>query len=447
VTRLFPSRTRSAIAAVAVALVLLSGVSACSSATLIALSVNGSTLTRSDFLVVLKLAEPNTGTQQLVQYSGSPSGSNTTADAKELTEINPELAAAVLTFVVEQRLMVDELARRGLTTTQADRDAAVAEIEGQLAPGAFDGFGSLKPLAIEGFAAQKKLSEVLGGDADVAAEARAYYDEQVAKARAQDAASVQYCVSVIQFPFPNVTGGQQSPELPAAGPPPGSADDLATKQQALDVLAQVSAGTSFVDLVTSQNTRQQLKDTGATPVCVASDQLPPEFTALEVNAISEPYLLSGDGYYLFQLRSKEAGEATDIPEYETIKERLEQSFRTRAGAAKLGAVIAPLRASSTIHVDPLFGTWNATTGAVDPPAGATPAPTVPIPSTSLDLGSLGLDPGTLGPPPDADSTGTAGGSTAPGSDTPSTPPGSTRADTPGSTPSTPSGSTVAAPPT
>ncbi len=384
-----------------------------------AVAVNEWHVSRRDFQAALAGVSADPDASRLFGLSSRAGGTTGTAVVATAD------AAKVLGGLVNLRLAADEVARRGITPTDADRTEALTPTssgsQGDTTTDLRPAIAKLGPLAqtvTDGLVALVALRRTFA-DADPAptpdlsATARETFDQ----AKAQLA---KVCFSAIVFRFP--TGETTNSGLPPAIPVPGSADDVATKKRAEDALAKLAFGADFAELARGDNDDATGKAKGGDQGCQQGSQLPEAVRALAPGKVSDIIPLPQTGYALVKVTSVEEAKfedyQTEIEQY--LRQQIAQQ-RQQEQAGKVREAVVAAAKKAVVRVDPLYGTWDAEALAVAPPDGARPAPTTPVSRSPLTpLESLGTEPeGTSGAPSGTAPSGTAPSGTAPSGTAPS----------------------------
>ena len=335
---------RFILAAAVLPLALVAG--ACSAVSPDAARINGSTVKRFDFEQDLRDVE-----QAFVDANAATAKANKTP-APSLAPATPRAdAAALLTVELQAAVVHDELVNRKLTpSTLPATDATLLEAgRAGLAQDVFDKLPkSMQSKWLQRGRERLALQQAIGSTTTI--------DDAAIKARYdQDSGTyLEVCFSAIVLK---------------------DSTDLATAQ------SQLTSGKSFADVAAAISTDASAADKGVIkegtePCWLASDlqaQLSQVYTVLQslpVGTPSQPLQTTG-GFILLQ--TDKVGPAAIERVRDTIANTLQQEQ-----AQVVPKLVNDLLTKATVKVDPRYGDWDATSGAVvatktlDPaaPAGA-----------------------------------------------------------------------------
>jgi hypothetical protein len=352
------------------------------------LTVNGWSLTRTQFVDELQQIAANKPYLAARSQNGQPikvfkDGSTTDFDDAFTVEFLNER----VTFALAEA----EVAKRGLTVTNDDRDRAIKVIEGNLETGGvvgatdstgaagttgstpptsavitasvLDNFGSYRDVLIDGVADLQAIQRDLtkGADPDVAL--HQLYDQ------VKGQYALQACVRHIL-----VNAG--SPQADAAGNPATPTDDqyAAALGRADELKAQLDGGADFATLASQVSDDPSSKAKGGDLGCAPKGQYDTAFDdaawSQAVGVVGAP-VKSVYGYHLILVTDRR--ERT----FDEIKDKLQEALDEQDQKALQDWVTSAAR-SASVSVASGVGSWNASTGVIEPPGGA----------------SLGLSPGT-----------------------------------------------------
>jgi len=349
-----------------------------------ALSVNGTSIPRSQLEAELAFlaANPSTlealaGTAMVVQEPGAKEG------------VYSASAGALLASIHVQTLVFTEFAAdQGVEIT--DEDTQQAELQVDQLGGAIDPTtgqpgvsaplpSSLRSMLIDLVSANGAIQRSVAAGIEIPevseiadADVQAAFDEMVGNA--------ETCVSAIFLAYTDDIEAVQDPAFEATDEQ--AADALARAAEAQERLA---AGEDFATVASELSDDEPSAAEGGVLGCGTSEQLAslsPPAVELEVGAVTEseetPF-----GYQIVRIDSRD--EPVFDEQADTIRQELEQQAAAAAqeeATAEAGSLLREqleeFVASIEVRVDPRFGTWEADQLAVVPPAGSTPAPTLPV---------------------------------------------------------------------
>jgi parvulin-like peptidyl-prolyl isomerase len=320
--------------------VLAAAGAGCASVRPSALTVNGDELSRSDVDRELQAIADNPGLQDRITSSEGT--------------IKSSGSAIWLTQVVEQQVVDEQVRRRDITVTAADRRAAEARAGDFFGPQVFAEFPKwFRDQVLEGYARRKALSRTL--EPAVATEVtedevRAAYDRTIAQLRAQCPSGL--FVSHIVVP---------------------------SRQQADALAAQIRGGASFEQLAREQSIDQGSAADGGALGCLEGQQLVSQAVRSQpLDQVSAPVPAQA-GWQLVLVR--------DTIPFELLERPLRQQLALRRPAdpqPQLDALVARAK----VDVDPRYGRWVVRDGrgSVQPPRGAPRQPTTPTAPPSAPTG-------------------------------------------------------------
>jgi hypothetical protein len=341
-------KTRTApIAALAVALVLAVVGASCSSTNPVALQVGDWQLSTTDlkdqldsFAAVYAKAQPD-GSDKDLWGTGPGTWSTNYTSSFLSDQLNLQLAQ----IAVQQR---------GLEVTDDDRASARTSLEqGFTDQSGNPLFGELseayQQTLVEGVAAQQVLAADILQGATTDEALRKVYD-------ANPDAFGQACVSHILV-FAGSSRGQTQPtdqEYEAA---------LAQIQR---IQGELDGGASFADVA-----RAESQDTGSAPSggdlgCNPKGTYVTEFDDAvwqQPVGVVGPPVKTQYGYHLILVTSR------TVPSFDEAKGQIQAAVQQNASSL-VRAELAKVAATTTVHVDPRYGAFDASTGQITPPAGA-----------------------------------------------------------------------------
>lgn len=309
------------------------------------------------------------------------------------TTYDPAFVAEFLNERITFRLVEQELAKRNLTVTDADRAAAEALIGAQLTPGTtagtaagppgstagpagsapvaavLAGFGSYRSTLVNGVASLLVLQRALGGGDITDDRLRATY-EQV-----KDQYALQACVRHILVPSA------------------GHDDDPVAAAKADELKARLDAGEDFAALAAEASGDQATAAKGGDLGCAPKGQYTAAFEdvvwSIPVGQVSGP-TRTEFGYHLIEVTDRRT------LAFEEVRDKLRDALEAQAQQALTDWLTGAAKQAKVV-VDPAFGTWDASTGTVTavgggrgglsltPDEGGTVPPTAP-PSSSAGGG-------------------------------------------------------------
>ncbi len=337
-------RTRRSFVALAVlAAVAVIAAAGCDSVRPFALKVDGEETSQSSVDKELDAIADN---EAIAAGGGSVTGNDGT--------LSSTVTAYWLTLLVEQEVIDDEFNRRNLEVTEADREAAIADIEAEFGAQVFEAFPDWLRDRLRGrYTRRAALVREIGGDAgQITDEAlRAAYDELIAAQREQ-CPSGEFVGHIL----------------------------VETQAEADALAAQLAGGAGFATLARENSTDGSSVDGGELG-CFDPTQLVPEFaTAAEALAPGQvsPPVQTEFGFHIIKI--------SDTIPFEAIEAGLRERLEQQAGAARNPELDA-LLAEAKVRVDPRYGDWKVRDGlgSVEPPEGAeaptdSTAPAQPTPS-------------------------------------------------------------------
>lgn len=162
------------------------------------------------------------------------------------------------------------------------------------------------------------------------------------------------------------------------------ADQIDAVQQRLD------AGEDFGQVSAEVTVDQQIAENqGSLGDCIPAGQLPqflPQevidlVVPLDVGEVSEVFDLQDGTVAVFELSDRQP------TPFEEVRAEIEASLPD-PGEAALSQLVQESIGDIDVHVDPRFGTWDAETGTVTPPAGARTPETEPTQVEPVDAGAV-----------------------------------------------------------
>lgn len=361
-----------------VGIVALVVASSCSVVDPPAITIDDWSIGRTEFLDQLDaLAAVPTMGQQYGVTAGAASptaavgGSTTTAPDIETTS-----TAALANVYVQFELMASLSRKLGLPEpSEAELAAARQGFESQLQL-TTDPPAEVEPLldaTARYLATRGRVQEALVGDLDVAAEARAQYDEAVASGQLQEQTCIDAILAAPEIVTDPATGQQVAPDDAALATSRAKADAL---------LTQLDGGADFNQLATAESDDTSAEQGGELGCFQAgSQQLPP---AVEEAALSLPIGEYSDvldldtAYVIIKVRSR------GVVPFEDVEEQLVQQVQETRAAEIVDTALAERATELEVWVDPLFGYWDAEVGAVRPPDGAEAPPMTQLPALDVD---------------------------------------------------------------
>jgi parvulin-like peptidyl-prolyl isomerase len=266
--------------------------------------------------------------------------------------LNPQITAFWLTLRVQQEVIDREVRDRDLEVTQADREAGLAAIEGEIGPDVFEAFPQWLQDRLEDRYARRAalLRDTGGGDTGpTEEEVMAAYEETLAQARAQ-CASGKFAAHIL----------------------------VATADEANQIATELAAGADFAELARTRSQDQGSAEVGGQLFCFDAAQYVPEFAtaadALPLGQVSAP-VQTEFGFHIILM--------SDTVPLAAVEERIRESLAPATGT---NPEIDELVADAKVRVNPRYGTWEVAEGigAVQPPdvpeGAPTTTPTVPAPA-------------------------------------------------------------------
>lgn len=145
-----------------------------------------------------------------------------------------------------------------------------------------------------------------------------------------------------------------------------------TEAAAQAAKARVDGGEDFAEVAADVSADTQTAANGGYAGCAtaaeATQAFGSDFTKAAVGDVVGPVTQANGGVLLLQVASVTG------PTFEDAKAQLEQQLDAQTGDTGVSAYIAKLAKKAQVIVDPRFGTWDAATGSVVPPA----APDAPL---------------------------------------------------------------------
>lgn len=265
-------------------------------------------------------------------------------------------AAEVLGTLIEIEVLTNLVADKGAEITQDERDAGREELMAQLEQNQITEtapFERLVEAEIERKLLYEKVQELAGPGEDYEAQLRQAYEENL------DALE-ELCVQLI------ATADQESAQA--------AYDRVAGGEDFAAVAAEVSIDTTSAA-------------SGGDIGCVARGNLSSVFGDVALSAQPDDLLAPADGQgsWLFvQVNS------TNTPSFEDSRATLAEALPDDS-AAQAQVLLAEAFNAADVTVDPRYGTWDPSRGAVVPPVDRAPATT-----TVPELDPTAIDP-TAGP--------------------------------------------------
>jgi parvulin-like peptidyl-prolyl isomerase len=326
---------RSSFALVAVA-GLSVGVAGCSAVRPAALTVNGHDISQSSVDRELSAIADNPGLRDRIAATDGTIRSNG--------------AAIWLTQVVEQEVVDEQVRRRDVSVTAADRQGAEALAADFFGPEVFAEFPKwFRDEVLDGFARREALARTIAPPVVTEVtenDVRAAYDTTIEQLRAQ--CPSDRFVSHIVVP---------------------------SRQQADALAAQIRGGASFEQLAREQSVDQGSAANGGALGCLEGQQLVSQAVRSQpLDQVSAPVPAQA-GWQLVMVR--------DTIPFEVLEPSLRQQLTPRSEAGTAQPQLNELVAKAKVDVDPRYGRWvvRDDRGSVLPPRGAqsltpttTPAP-------------------------------------------------------------------------
>jgi hypothetical protein len=391
------SRPLRSVALLVIAGVLVLAAAACSKGDEPVLSVNGWTLSREAFTDQL---------QQIADNDGYIAARSATGDPFRVLragtdEFDPEFVAEFLNERITFQLAAAEVAKRGLTVTDADRQKATDTVIAGLAsgstdlsagastPGAttpggsvpdgttsgstppgtaigsdgravLDAFGSYRDILVDGVANLQVLQADLTNGVTSDDQLQALYEQL------KDTSATQACVRHILV---QAGSGQSDPTTGELIPP--SEDEYeAALTEITGIRGRIEAGEDFAavaaEVSDDQPTRAAGGDLGCAPQGSYSAGFDDAVWSQEIGVVGQP-VRSEFGYHLIVVT--ERGTLT----FEEMRDDLKAAVEAQSAQTLQGWLTEAAKAA-TVVVDSGAGTWDAATGlvkavgAVDAPA-------------------------------------------------------------------------------
>jgi len=376
-----PSPRPLLVAVAAVALVLLAAVG-CSKDDEPVLTVNGWTLSRAAFTDQLQQIADNEGYVAARSASGEPfrvlrSGTD---------EFDPEFVAEFLNERITFELAKAEVASRGLTVTDADRQEAIETIIPGLASGSadltadasvpegstpggttvpgstpgtapddagravLDAFGSYRDVLIEGVANLQVLQDDLTSAITTDDELRQLYEQL------KETSATQACVRHILVQ----AGTGQSDPTTGEAIPPTEEEYEAALAEITSVRVRIEGGEDFAAVAAEVSddlpTRDQGGDLGCAPQGSYSEAFDQAVWTQEIGVVGQP-VRSEYGYHLIVV--DERGTLT----FEEMRDDLKAAVEAQR-TETLQSWLTEAAKNARVTVDSGAGTWDASTGLV-----------------------------------------------------------------------------------
>lgn len=343
---------------IVVAVVVLALVSGgCQATDSTAVRIDGWELSRSEFDDQLASLAANETMVQLLQISPyGVQGDNV---------YSTRYTATILNLHVTNRLMIDEVERRGL---EVDRVAAQSALVDQVSTALAQQQFQVNP---SNMAAQaQQLLDDAGWLTDELVTSAAYsaaLQMDLAKTRVTDEALRE----LYDETKDQLTEACARHILVAA-----TDDDAADLAKAEDLRAQLDAGADFATLAEENSddpgSASQGGDLGCAPKGTYVAEFDDSVWSGEIGVVGDPVKTSY-GYHLIEVTSR------GTPSFDEARPQLEQAA-TQQAAQDLQEWLTGAMAAADVWVDPRFGQWDPTSGFVIPPSGAL------VPTTSTTLG-------------------------------------------------------------
>jgi parvulin-like peptidyl-prolyl isomerase len=308
------------------------------------------------------------------QASLSESASTSTTGPRiETTEL-----ASFMTNEIQEQLLTQGLAEKGITVTQEDRDSAELAYQNQAAQ--TGGPATPTPEQIEIQAGVAALGRALAeegaesGIVDIDAAARDLYEQR----KDSLVEPGQTCAHFILIP---------AGDLQNATTPPTDADYEAARVAAEEVVTRLATEDFAAVSKEVSAIEEQLPggDFGCQPLSAFPSEVVPIIEDLESGVLSAPTRIEG-GYLISRVDSRT--EASEPPSFEEVEDQARAAVLSQLGQQLVGEWLLDRSRQAYVVVDARFGTWDPETAQVTPPEGAA-TPTVP---TSV----LGIDPSPTG---------------------------------------------------
>jgi hypothetical protein len=278
------------------------------------------------------------------------------ADGQGEGTIDAGFAARVLTFDVYYALVAEEVERRGLQVTEADREEARARLSQQLqGPEGEDVLASLpedwRNRLIDREAELGVLRQALGTEASPQGEAaaEAYYRDNPEQFR-------QRCLSAVLV-LSAEHGGPESAE-----------------QRAESLRSRIVGGEDFAAVARAESDDPQSAAEGGALGCTTIDSIGDPTLAdavrdLAVGDVSAPVAIE-QGSVILTVTSM------DLPPFDQVREQVDQRLQALPQVA-LNDWLAQRLDGAEVDVNPRYGRWvpgeGGQLGRVEPPEGPRPA--------------------------------------------------------------------------
>lgn len=251
-----------------------------------------------------------------------------------------------LTQVVEQQVIDQQVRRRNIRVTSADRQAAAARAANFFGGQVFAEFPRwFRAQVLAGYARREALSRKIETPVVTDDTVRAAYDVAIGQLRAQ-CPSGRFVSHII----------------------------VPSRPQADALAAQIRAGTSFEQLARQQSIDQGSAPNGGELGCLDGQQLVSQAVRSQpLNEVSAPVPARG-GWQLVLVR--------DTIPFEVLEPSLRQQIQPRSTDTQ--PQLVELVARARVDVDPRYGRWvvRGGRGTVQPPRGAPRTMTAPPPTTT-----------------------------------------------------------------
>jgi foldase protein PrsA len=344
---------------------------ACSNLAGNAMTVNGSSLSNSQF---------NDWLKKLTDAKAAPA-----LASKSSSTYSTNLTTTVLNQYVAFALVQSELDRRHITLTSSDLTAAEQQADSEFAPqttdpstgqpvagdpsqgkATLDKLGSFKTQFVKYVAGQTALEKIYAKQRGSDAALRKLFDQN----RSQF--TNKACVNALEVPAqPSST----DPTDQTGAPTPSAAEMATALQQANQIRSQAKTGDEFISAAASM-AQQEGATNGGDLGCSAkgnyATQLPELDSAiwsLPVGEVSQPIKVSS-GYLLVRVRAR--GDLT----FEDVKDQLQQAAAQQS-VTDFQDWLTKAEGKASVSVDPQWGSWNSRTRVVVAPVGASSTTTTP----------------------------------------------------------------------
>ena len=316
---------------------------------------------------------------------GGASASTTTSAAR----IETASLATFMTNQIQEQLLVQGLADKGIEVTQEDRDAAELAYQNQAAQTG----STAQPTAeqIETQAGVAALGRVLAqegaesGIVDIDTAARQLFEDN----KESLITPGETCAHFILVPAGDIENATSAPS---------EADYEAARVEADAVFARLATEDFATVSKEVSAIEDQLPggDFGCQAISAFPTEVVPIVEALEPGVLGAPTRIEG-GYLISRVDSRTAD--SEPPAYEEFEDQAREAVLSQLGQELVGEWLLERSRTTFVLVDARFGTWDAESAQVVPPEGAA-TPTVPTTSIAgLDpssLGGLGIDPTSQG---------------------------------------------------